>query len=265
MYSTFQLAVKYLKYYVNASNGKGHGVHSPFVFDFIQHVLNDDRIFYAYRQIENLRQLLKADQRVLEIKSHVEESGVVKQVFSKIADMASSSGCSAKYGQLLFRITDKYGPSEILEIGTSLGITSGYLAMANHNTSVTTIEEAGSLVKIAGANFQKLGIRNIRILEGNIDQQLSDWLAQGRNIDLALVNGFQDAASIIRYYKAIWKNLHENSMLILMGVHASTEMEKAWKEIQQDDAVTLSIDLFCMGLVFFRKEFRVKQHISIRF
>ncbi len=265
MYSTLQLAAKYLKYYISASNGKGHGVHSPFVFDFIQHVLNDDRAFYAYRQIEKLRQLLKADQRVLEIKSHVDGTGAAKLFFRKIADITSSSVSSAKYGQLLFRITDKYAPSEILEIGTSLGITASYLAMANPNTSVTTIEEAGSLAKIASTNFQKLGVRNVRLLEGSIDQQLSGWLAQGRNIDLALVNGFQDAASVIRYYSAIRKNIHEKSILVFQGIHNSSEMEKVWNEIQQDAAVTLSIDLFCMGFIFFRKEFRVKQHISIRF
>ncbi len=265
MYSTFQLAVKYLKYYVSASNGKGHGVHSPFVFDFIQYVLNDDREFYAYRQIENLRQLLKADQRILEIKTNIDGSGAAKSIFRKMADITSSSISTAKYGQLLFRITDKYGPSEILEIGTLLGLTTGYLAMANPNTSVTTIEETGSLAKMAGTNFQKLGIRNIRLLEGNIDQQLSAWLAQGRNIDLALINGLQDGASTIQYFKAIQKNIHENSILIFAAIHTSMEMEKAWKEIQEDDAVTLSVDLFYMGLIFFRKEFRVKQHISIRF
>ncbi|TDO28526.1 O-methyltransferase [Sediminibacterium goheungense] len=265
MYSTFQLAAKYLRFYVGASNSKGHGVHSPFVFDFIQYVLNDDRVFYAYRQIENLRQLLKADQRVLEIKVGGDTSGASTSGFRKIADIASSSVGSAKYGQLLFRITDKYGPSEILEIGTSLGITTGYLAMANPNTSVTTIEEAGSLAKIASANFQKLGIRNVRLLEGDINQQLSGWLAQGRNIDLALVNGLQVGKSVIRYYRSIRNNIHEKSILVFDGIHTGTDMEEVWKEIQQDQAVTLSIDLFGMGLVFFRKEFRVQQHISIRF
>ena len=61
MYSPLQLGIKYLKYYVTASNGKGHGVHSPFVFEFITRVLNDDRQFYAYQPIENLRTLLLAD------------------------------------------------------------------------------------------------------------------------------------------------------------------------------------------------------------
>jgi predicted O-methyltransferase YrrM len=265
MFSSFQLAAKYLRYYVSAFNGKGHGVHSPFVFDFIQHVLNDDRVFYAYRQIENLRQLLKADQRILEIKTNIDKSGVSKSVFRKVADITSSSVMSAKYGQLLFRIIDKYGPSEILEIGTSLGVTTSYLAMANPDTSVTTIEEADSFAKIVSTNFHKLGIRNVRLLEGNMNRQLSDWLAQRRNIDLALFNGTQDSRSVIRHYRAIRENIHEKTMLVFDTIHASAEMEKVWKEIQQDDAVTLSIDLFGIGLVFFRKEFRVKQRISIRF
>ena len=67
MYSPFQLGIRYIKYYLSASNGKGHGVHSPFVFSFITKVLNDERHFYAYETIEQLRQALKIDQEQLEI------------------------------------------------------------------------------------------------------------------------------------------------------------------------------------------------------
>ena len=61
MYSSFQLALKYLKYWLTASSGKGHGVHSPFVYDFIKNVLNDKRAFDCFRYIESLREELKKD------------------------------------------------------------------------------------------------------------------------------------------------------------------------------------------------------------
>ncbi|MBU3743706.1 MAG: tryptophan 7-halogenase, partial [Sediminibacterium sp.] len=47
MYNQWQIALRYLKYWIAASNGKGHGVHSPFVFEWITRVLQDDRKFYA--------------------------------------------------------------------------------------------------------------------------------------------------------------------------------------------------------------------------
>ncbi|MGZ5218861.1 MAG: SAM-dependent methyltransferase, partial [Chitinophagaceae bacterium] len=65
MYSPFKLAVKYLDYYLNASNSKGHGMHSPFVFEFITKVLNDKTDYPAYKLVENLRQQLVRDQTLL--------------------------------------------------------------------------------------------------------------------------------------------------------------------------------------------------------
>ena len=58
MYSPVQLGIKFAKYYLTADNGKGHGIHSPFTFDFVINVLNDNRTFYAYEAIEKLRLLL---------------------------------------------------------------------------------------------------------------------------------------------------------------------------------------------------------------
>ena len=40
LYSTPTLLLKYLHYYWVAANAKGHGIHSPFVFKFIQEILN---------------------------------------------------------------------------------------------------------------------------------------------------------------------------------------------------------------------------------
>ena len=58
MYTRFQLAKKYINYYFSASNGKGHGIHSPFVYDFIIHVLNNKNKYASYKDIEKKRELL---------------------------------------------------------------------------------------------------------------------------------------------------------------------------------------------------------------
>jgi len=265
MYSPFQMLFKYLRYYITASNGKGHGVHSPFVFEFIQQVLNDDREFYAYRPIENLRQLLLNDQRILHLENVAAGSTATSIPYCKIADIAKSSVTSAKFGQLLFRMVDRYTALEILEVGTSLGITSSYLAMANSNASITTMEVQKAIANIASKNFQKLGINNCRVITGNFDQQLPAWLKEGRHLDMVLINDHHRYESTLRYFRQLLPYTKENSILIFAAIHESSEMEQAWKEIQNNETVTLSIDLFFIGMVFFRKEFRVKQHISIRF
>ena len=265
MYSKSQLALKYLRYYITASNGKGHGVHSPFVFDFIHRVLNDDRQFYAFQPIENLRRLLLIDQRELQIEDFSKGLEANRHYACSVSQIAKSALKSTKYGQLLFRIVDRYSPEHMLELGTSLGITSAYLAMANPQASLTTMEGATAIANVAKENFQKLGIKNLRMVEGDFGTSLPLWLKQGREIDLAFIDGNHRYEPTLNYFRQILTHTNEYSILIFTDIHLSKEMEDAWKEIKEDVSVTLSIDLFFIGIVFFRKEFKVKQHISIRF
>lgn len=265
MYSSIQLVSKYLRYYFTASNGKGHGVHSPFVFDFIHRVLNDDRQFYAYQPIENLRRLLLVDQRELQIEDFGAGSRFKTHHVRKVSAIAKTSLKPKKYSQLLFRIVDHYAPEHILELGTSLGITSAYLAMANPRASLTTMEGSTAIASVARENFQKLGITNLSLVEGNFDISLPTWLEQERKIDLVFIDGNHRYEPTLCYFKQLLQYTNEYSILIFDDIYWSSEMEDAWKEIKEHTSVTLSIDLFFIGIVFFRKEFKVKQHISIRF
>jgi predicted O-methyltransferase YrrM len=265
MYSPLQLGMRYLKYYLNASNGKGHGVHSPFVFAFITKVLNDDRQFYAYRSIENLRQLLLADDRTVSVEDMGAGSSKTSSNTRKIKDIARTSLKPKKFGQLLFRMVDHYSPANILELGTSLGITTTYLASAKTGSAVTTMEGASAVADIAMANFNKLQLNNIRLIKGNFDETLMPAIAELKNIDLVFVDGNHRYEPTMRYYRQLLQAMNENSVMIFDDIHWSSEMEQAWEEIKKDDAVTLTIDLFFIGLVFFRKENKVKQHFTIRF
>ena len=138
MYSPFQLAKKYLHYYFTASNGKGHGVHSPFVFEFINNVLKDTKQYDCYSSIEKQRQLLLQNENAIEVEDFGAGSSVMKSNKRVIKQIAASSLKPKKFAQLLFRIVRYYKPETILELGTSLGITTAYLAKGNHNATVFT-------------------------------------------------------------------------------------------------------------------------------
>lgn len=265
MYSPLQLGARYLKYYLKASNSKGHGMHSPFVFEFITKVLNDDRHFYAYDSIEQIRQLLLLDHKELLIEDFGAGSRVKKENTRKISDIAKSSLKPKKFGQLLFRIVDHYSPATIVELGTSLGITTAYLASAKEGTRVTTMEGAKTVAAVARQNFEQLHLTNISLVEGNFDETLPSVVDQLKSIDLAFIDGNHRYEPTARYYRELLPAVHEYSVLIFDDIHWSKEMEQAWDTIKADDAVTLTIDLFFIGLVFFRKEQKVKQHFSIRF
>lgn len=265
MYSPVQLAFKYLSYYFKASNGKGHGVHSPFVFDFITNVLNDKRHFYAYETVERVRESLLRNETVLTIEDFGAGSTVTNSKQRKIKSIAKSALKPKRFSQLMFRMVNYYNLETIVELGTSLGVTTSYLASANVEGKVYTFEGAKEVASVARKYFDKLELKNIEIIEGNFDLTLQPVLDKLGKVDLAFVDGNHRKEPTIAYFHQLLQKAAADSVFIFDDIHWSNGMEEAWREIQQHPSVTLTIDLFFIGLVFFRKEQKTAQHFSIRF
>jgi len=265
MYSSFQLAIKYLKYWFNASNGKGHGVHSPFVYDFIKNVLNDRRQFDCFRYIESLRSELKNDNTEINVPDFGAGSRMQLNNKRKISAIARSSLKPKKYSQLIFRIVHHYKPNSILELGTSLGITTSYLAFANPDAKIITMEGAPEIAAKAKNNFNRLNLTNVKIIEGNFDETLSTVNSQLSTVDFAFIDGNHRKEPTLNYFQQLLNKATESSIFIFDDIHWSEKMEEAWNEIKQHSSVTLTIDLFFIGIVFFRTEQKAKEHFVIRF
>ncbi len=265
MYTRFQLAKKYLHYYFTASNGKGHGIHSPFIFDFIKNVLNDKKDYECYYSIEKLREELLHDKRVIEVEDYGAGSLAVPYKEKKVSDITRSFLKPKKFAQLLFRIANYYKPQTIVELGTSLGITSAYIASASKTSEVYTLEGSKNVAAIAEENFKKIGLQNIKLIRGNFDETLHELLSQIKNVDLTFIDGNHRRLPTIQYFQQLLQNANDQSVFIFDDIHWSGEMEEAWKEIQQHSSVTLTIDLFFIGLIFFKKDFKAVQHFVIRF
>jgi predicted O-methyltransferase YrrM len=265
MYSPIKLAFKFLKYQFYASNGKGHGVHSPFVFTLIKEVLNDQRFFYAYQPIENCRKLLLKNPTVLSLTDFGAGSRTKKSNDRSIKEMANSSLKPKKFGQLLFRLVNYYKPKNVLELGTSFGITTAYLSAGNEQAQIVTMEGSEAVSAVAKKNWQLLGRKNIELRQGNFNEILAPFIATAAALDFVFVDGNHRYKPTIEYFNTLLPNLHEQSILVFDDIHWSKEMEQAWLEIQQHPSVTLTIDLFFIGLVFFRKENKAKQNMVIRF
>jgi predicted O-methyltransferase YrrM len=265
LYSTFQLAKKYLRYYLTASNGKGHGVHSPFVFEFISKVLNDKKEYECYTPIEKQRQQLLNNMEVIEVEDFGAGSAVMKSNTRVIKNIAASSLKPRKFAQLLFRIVQYYQPATILELGTSLGITSSYLAKGNEQGKVFTCEGSSSIAAIAQKNFDQLQIKNIRLTRGDFAKTLQPLLNEMGKLDLAFIDGNHRKEPTLDYFTKLLHHSTPSTILIFDDIHWSEEMEAAWHQIQQHPSVTLTIDLFFIGLVFINPDFKIKQHFAIRF
>ncbi|HVU58091.1 MAG TPA: class I SAM-dependent methyltransferase [Puia sp.] len=281
MYSRLQIARKYIRYYLTARNGKGHGVHSPFVYDFIRNVLNDRRRPAVWEAIEALRARLLKDAAWLEVEDMGAGSSVAKGRRRQVREIARHAAKPAKLGQLLYRIARYYGCGRIVELGTSLGISTAYLASGEtgiggdltgdrgmmrgaDSVRVWTIEGAAAVAAVAARNFRELGLENIALVVGNFDERLEGVLDHAGPVDLAFIDGNHRLGPTLRYFHQIMERCAPRAMLIFDDVHWSEEMEKAWEEIQRDPRVYVTIDLFFIGLVVLREEFKVKQHFTIR-
>jgi predicted O-methyltransferase YrrM len=265
LYSKFRLAAKYIRYYISASSGKGHGIHSPFVFDFIEHVLDDTRNFYAFNKIENCRNRLLVDDSLLKVEDFGAGSATGNKEQRSISSIAKNAAKSKKLGQLLFRIANYYQPLSMIELGTSLGLSAAYLATGNEAGKLFTFEGARSILAAAKENFSLLGIQNIETVQGNFDETLPPVLKTLHGVDLAFIDGNHREASTLRYFEQLLQKTNRPGILIFDDIHWSKEMEAAWYAIKNHPESLLTIDLFFVGLVFFNNDFKVKQHFVIRF
>ena len=265
MYSKLRSALKYFHYYFTASNGKGHGIHSPFVFEFITKILNDKTHYSEYDAVEELRKELLRDKTLITVEDLGAGSAVDKTDKRAISSIAKNSVKQKRFGQLLFRIVKYYQLETILELGTSLGITTSYLAKGNSTANIISLEGAKEVAEIARNNFNKLELNSVHLIEGSFEETLSTVVSGLSSIDFAFIDGNHQKEPTERYFRQILDKVHNDSILIFDDIHWSREMEEAWKTIQQDESVRCTIDLFFMGIVFFRNEFKGKQNFKLRF
>lgn len=262
MYSPFQLFKKYIAYRCKAANGKGHGIHSPFVFEFVNKVLRGREKDERFAIIEERRSMLRNNNEEILVEDFGAGSRINKTQKRKISAIASSSLKPRKYARLLYRMIRYYQPPQVLELGTSLGITTSYLAL--NNKPVVTLEGSSEIAAIAEKFFSQ-HFHNIQLVKGNFDDTLDKVLQQHPKVSFAFVDGNHRKEPTLAYFRKLLAASDEYTIMVFDDVHWSAEMEEAWEIIKEDPAVTLSIDLFFIGIVFFRKDFLVKQHYTIRY
>lgn len=222
------------------------------------------RIIPPGPRIEDLRRELEQDKTLLEIEDLGAGSALQATRQRSIASLARHAAKPRKLGRLLFRIARYYQPKTILELGTSLGLSSSYLASGAANAKLCTIEGAAPVAAIAERNFRSLNLQPELVI-GNFDQHLGPVLDRMGPVDMAFIDGNHRKEPTLRYFNALMDRMSPSSVLIFDDIHWSPEMEAAWESIRADKRVFLTIDLFFIGLVFIREEFKIKQHFTIRF
>jgi predicted O-methyltransferase YrrM len=257
-----KIIFKYIKYLIKSTNK--HGAYSPFVSDLLQNVIYVKADYYSYKSVEKIReQLLDSDKEISYLEYGASaNSGKIHT--KKISDIVSSASKSPKYAQLLFRLVNYFQPKNILELGTSLGISALYMAKVNAVTPILTIEASKEIAAVAKNNFEQMQIKNINQTIGNFDEVLPEIVSKYSFLDFVFFDGNHQKKATLNYFDICLKKAHENSIFVFDDINWSDEMTEAWEEIKNHKEVIITIDLFFMGLVFFKKG-HPKQHFIIRF
>jgi predicted O-methyltransferase YrrM len=255
------LIFSYLNYLIFSKSR--HGTHSPFVYSFIDKILYDKEQYIAYHHIELIRESLMKSNTVISIEDYGASGKSTKK--DKIKSLASASSKSPKYGRLLYRICKTTQPRIGLELGTNFGISTMYNAAAMNNGVLHSIEGSIKLCEIAQYHYEKTGLTDKVVQhQGNFDEVLPYLLKELPYIDYAFIDGNHKKDATIQYFEQLLTKCHDSSILVFDDIRWSRGMEEAWEIIKNHPAVTVSIDLFVMGIVFFRKE-QSKENFVIRF
>lgn len=259
------MLLAYLRYLARARDE--HALHSPFLFSLYTEVIRaDNRHEPTFIPIRTLQKSLRQNQEIIAVTDLGAGSKVSTAQQRTIGDIARHSQKSARFGRLLFRLIRHVRAGTVVDLGTSLGLTTAYLAEAvrPHHGRVLTFEGCPQTAALARRNFTRLGLKNIIVEVGNIDQTLAPQLAALPPVDFAFFDANHRYEPTVRYFETCLKNAHNDTVFVFDDIHWSEEMEQAWDYIRNHPAVSVTVDLFWVGLVFLRHE-QPKQHFVLRF
>jgi len=247
----------YLRYQRHAKHHKGFGIHSPFVFHWLNHVLYERGSFYAYQTLQSIRKQFLLDDTKIKLSGF----GTSPARTTSIRDITKKSTTKKKYAELLFRIVNNSNSQYIIELGTNLGLTTMHLATANSQAHVITLEGEKDLCKQAERNFKKQGFTNISLKQGNIDVTLPKVLETLPKVDLVFFDANHTYKSTIEYFEQCLPKAHSKTIFIFDDIHWSKDMERAWTEIKQHNNIRVDMDLFQMGILLFNQDLQKESYV----
>ncbi|EDP94277.1 class I SAM-dependent methyltransferase [Kordia algicida OT-1] len=246
----------YFKFFFKSTNQ--HGVHSPFVYELITKCFYDTSSKEIYKTLQQYRDDLLKDETIIEIKDFGAGSRVFSSYKRKVSAIAKNAGITPKRAKLLARLIPYLNIEKCLELGTSLGI--GTIAMKEAN-EVFTLEGCPETAKIAQKQLKKYAATTVKVQVAEFSEVLSKFAEQ--HYDLIYFDGNHQKEATLQYFEQLLKTAHNDSVFIFDDIHWSKEMTEAWEIIKNHPKVTVTIDTFFWGFVFFRKE-QVKEHFIVR-
>ena len=263
------LIKSYLKFLFHSKNE--HGVHSPFVFDLVTKCFYDTTKYPEYETLKSYRKSLLGNKNTIDVTDFGAGSRVFKSNTREISKIAQTAGITSKNAELLFRIVRYFQPKSVLEIGTSLGLATSALSLGNKNAQIITLEGCPNTIATAKKMFQvssfKFPNNNVEFVNTEFNLYFENFKPETLNLkpqifDLVYFDGNHSKKATLDYFEALLPTISNDSVWIFDDIHWSAEMEEAWEIIKNHPKVSVTIDTFQWGIVFFRAE-QKKEHFII--
>jgi predicted O-methyltransferase YrrM len=232
------------------------------VYDLVTKCFYDTTNYSEYEILKNYRNSLLENKNTIQVTDFGAGSRVFKSNTREIAKIAKTAGITSKNAALLFRITRYFQPENILEIGTSLGLATTALSTGNPKAKIVTLEGCSNTMNHALAQLQKFNLKNINCINTEFSKQLSTYNLQPTTYNLVYFDGNHSKKATLEYFELLLSTTTNDSIWIFDDIHWSVDMEEAWEIIKNHPKVTVTIDTFQWGIVFFRKE-QEKEHFII--
>lgn len=254
------------QYILHLRHAKGiFWIHSPFVFGLYERVFRAKTPAETAR-FEELRRALAADNTLLEIEDFGAgfDGNAMRHIQKSVATVAKRSARRKREGDLLYLLCRELQPKRCLEFGTNLGISTLYqMAALAPDAEWHTMEGSAALAEIAQRNFRQFGIQPI-VHIGEFSQILSELLIDKKPFDYVFIDGNHRYAPTIAYFEQLLPHIADGGCIVFDDIYWSEEMRTAWREIAAHPAVSVSLDVYYMGIVFVRRPQR-KEHFLVRY
>ena len=254
-------AAGYLRHVASARTR--HGVHSPFVYRLVNEVLNSDDGPAESELLEALRKEYLQDERPMEVKDLGAGPTIQRGPQRRSSEIARHSLKPARQARMLYRLARWTGAWNALELGTSFGVTSAYIAAGLRGGVLTTVEGSPEIHRVALSTFRRTGNTNITALNGAFRDVLHDLSVAGAQYDLIFMDGHHAEGPTIEYFEQCLRLAHERTAIVIDD-HWSAGMERAWARVKARPAVSVTVDLFHCGLVFLHHG-QAREHFRLRF
>ena len=251
--------LQYIIFLFKATNQ--HGVHSPFVYDLVTKCFYDKTNYKAYSQLKKYQASLLKNKQLITITDFGEGSRLKASNTRKIKNICKTSGTPLHRAKLLYRLVQFFKPNNILELGTSLGIATQAMALGTPSATITSVEGCPNISEFAKQQLSDFHFKNITFQNGEFSEVLP--ILKTNAWDMVFFDGHHNKTATLSYFETLVEKTHNDTLFIFDDIYWSKEMTEAWEAIKMHPKVTVTIDTFYWGLVFFRKE-QLKEHFRIR-